>query len=100
MCEEFWFGSQQGQEVFLFSATSRLGLESTQSSLQWVLGALLPGIKRGRAWMRKIIHLLYPNYYFYDTRLIKLYETNQEPSSRESVIFEIRVMLAASCMHA
>jgi hypothetical protein len=46
MFEELWFDSQKGQEVFLFSATSRMGLEPTHFSLQWELGTLLSGIKR------------------------------------------------------
>jgi hypothetical protein len=51
MFEELWFDSQQGQEVFLFSATSRMGLEHNHSSLHWVLGALLSGIRRaGHGW--------------------------------------------------
>jgi hypothetical protein len=31
---------------FLFSMSSRLALESTQPPIQWVLGALSPGVKR------------------------------------------------------
>jgi len=51
MFEELWFDSQQGQEIFLFSATSRMGLEPTHSSLQWELGTLLSGIMRaGHGW--------------------------------------------------
>jgi hypothetical protein len=48
MFEELWFDSQQGQEVFLFTATSRMGLEPTHSSLQWLLGTILSGIKWAR----------------------------------------------------
>jgi hypothetical protein len=39
------FDSQQGLGIFLFTTTSILALESTQPSIQWVLGAFSLGIK-------------------------------------------------------
>jgi hypothetical protein len=49
--DRLWAGravldSQQGQEIFLFSTSSRLALGSTQPSIQWVPGALSPGVRR------------------------------------------------------
>jgi hypothetical protein len=40
------FDSQQGQEIFLYSAASHLALGPTQLPLQWVPGALSSGVKR------------------------------------------------------
>jgi hypothetical protein len=40
------FDSRQGQEIFLYSTTSRLTLEPTQPPIQWVPGALSPGVKQ------------------------------------------------------
>jgi hypothetical protein len=42
--EEYGFDSPQGQEIFLFSVTSRPALEPTQAPIQWV-----PGVKAGEA---------------------------------------------------
>jgi hypothetical protein len=39
-------GSNPGRgKIFLFSTPSRLALEPTQHSAQWVLGAISPGVK-------------------------------------------------------
>jgi hypothetical protein len=45
-----WFGWQaldswQGQEIYLYSVLSRLALVPTQSSVQWISGALSPRLK-------------------------------------------------------
>jgi hypothetical protein len=40
------FDSQQGQEIFLYSTVSRLALRPIQPPIQWVLGALSPGVKQ------------------------------------------------------
>jgi hypothetical protein len=45
MTEELVFDSQQGQEMFLFSITSRLALGSTQPLIQLVPGADFLGVK-------------------------------------------------------
>jgi hypothetical protein len=39
------FDSQQGQGFFQFITTSRPALGSTQPPIQWVPGALSPGVK-------------------------------------------------------
>jgi hypothetical protein len=38
-----------GVKTFLFDAESRSALEPAQPSIQWVAGALSPGVKRQRA---------------------------------------------------
>jgi hypothetical protein len=38
--------SRQGQGIFILATASRPALDSTQSPIQWVLGALSPGVKR------------------------------------------------------
>jgi hypothetical protein len=40
------FDSRQGQELFLFSTSFRPDLGLTQPPMQWVPGALFPGVKR------------------------------------------------------
>jgi hypothetical protein len=40
------FDSRQGQEVCIFSTASRPVLRPTQPAIQWVPGALSPGVKR------------------------------------------------------
>jgi len=45
MSEKSWFNSWQGCETFLCTKASILTLGSTQLSIQWVLGALSPGVK-------------------------------------------------------
>jgi len=45
MPEKSWFYSWQGCENFLCTKASVLGLGPTQLSIQWVLGALSPGVK-------------------------------------------------------
>jgi hypothetical protein len=40
------FDSWQGLGIFLFTTASRTALGPTQPPIQWVLGALSPGIKR------------------------------------------------------
>jgi hypothetical protein len=40
------FYSRQGEEISLFSTASRPGLGSTQPPIQWLPGALSPGMKR------------------------------------------------------
>jgi hypothetical protein len=42
------FDSQQGQRIFLLAPASRLALWPTQPCVQWVLGVLSPGVKRGQ----------------------------------------------------
>jgi hypothetical protein len=44
-----WISSPCRVTNFLFSSSSRLALESTQPPIQWVLGALSPGVK----WPRR-----------------------------------------------
>jgi hypothetical protein len=39
-------GSRQGQEIFIFSAASTPSMGATQSPIQWVTGAISPGVKR------------------------------------------------------
>jgi hypothetical protein len=46
MTEEWGFNSQQGQEIFLFFAASRLALLPTQSPFQWELGAVSMGVEQ------------------------------------------------------
>jgi hypothetical protein len=41
-----WSSSPVGGKNFLFSKSSRLALGSTQPPIQWVPGALSPGVKR------------------------------------------------------
>jgi hypothetical protein len=38
--------SAQGQEMFVFSIMSRSVLGPTEYPVQWVLGAVFPGVKR------------------------------------------------------
>jgi len=45
MSEKSWFNSWQGCETFLCTKPSVLALGPTQLSIQWVLGALSPGVK-------------------------------------------------------
>jgi hypothetical protein len=40
------FDSQQGKDIFLYSTASRPALRPTQLPIQWVLGALSPGVER------------------------------------------------------
>jgi hypothetical protein len=40
------FDSRQEQRNFLFASASRPALGSTQTPIQWVTGALFPGLKR------------------------------------------------------
>jgi hypothetical protein len=42
------FESRQGMGIFLFTTASRLALGPTQPPIQWVSGALSPGVKRSR----------------------------------------------------
>jgi hypothetical protein len=42
--EESWFDSRQGEDVFLFSETSRTALVPTQTLIQWVMVALSNGV--------------------------------------------------------
>jgi len=42
----WWFDSWQGLGIFLFFSISKLTLGSTQPPIQWVPGALSPGIKQ------------------------------------------------------
>jgi hypothetical protein len=42
------FDPRQGQRIFLLAPTSRSALGPTQPPMQWVPGALSPGVKRGR----------------------------------------------------
>jgi hypothetical protein len=44
--DEARFSSRQGQEIFLFSITSRPALGPTQAPVRWVPGALSPVLKR------------------------------------------------------
>jgi len=44
--DDWGFESQQQLGIFLFTTVSRLALGSTQSSVQWVPGALSLGVKR------------------------------------------------------
>jgi hypothetical protein len=39
------FNSRQGQEIFLYSTASRPALGLTQPPVQWMPGALSPGVK-------------------------------------------------------
>jgi hypothetical protein len=60
------FVPRRGQEIFLFYIASRPALGPTQLHIQWVLGALSPGIKRQR---RQADHpYLVPR-----SRIVKLY---------------------------
>jgi hypothetical protein len=43
--EEMGLNSQQEQEIFLFFTPARLALGPTHSPIQWVLGAILLGVK-------------------------------------------------------
>jgi hypothetical protein len=43
--EEPGFDSRQGEEIFLFSVTSRSALGPAQARIQWVSGAVSPGVK-------------------------------------------------------
>jgi hypothetical protein len=45
MTKELGFSSQKWQEIFLLSITSRLAIESTNLSVQWVPGPVSLGIK-------------------------------------------------------
>jgi hypothetical protein len=56
--EESWFDSRQGQEIFLLSTASRKALGSTQPPIQWVRGALSPGVKRAGAKLTIYFHLV------------------------------------------
>jgi hypothetical protein len=40
------FDCRQGQGIFLYSTAARPALEPTQPPIQWVSGALSPGVKR------------------------------------------------------
>jgi hypothetical protein len=46
MAGELGFDSQQGQEIFLFTAESRPALWPNQLLMQWVTGAISLGVKR------------------------------------------------------
>jgi hypothetical protein len=39
------FDSRREQEIFLFAAASRLAVGPTQPPVQWVVGAIFPGVK-------------------------------------------------------
>jgi hypothetical protein len=43
MTEQLWFGSQEVQEIFLFSKMSRLVLCPIELTIQWVSEALFSG---------------------------------------------------------
>jgi hypothetical protein len=46
MVEETVFYSRQGQEMFIFSTTSRLAVETTQTPIHWVPEAFSTEVKR------------------------------------------------------
>lgn len=48
MTDESAFESREGQEIFLFSKISRLGLGRTKSPIQWVSENHSPGVRRPR----------------------------------------------------
>jgi hypothetical protein len=41
-----WFDSRQGKVIFLYFTAPRPVLGPTKPPIQWVLGALSPGVKR------------------------------------------------------
>jgi hypothetical protein len=58
---------RQGQDIFVYSTTSRLALQPTQPPTQWVLGALSPGIS-GR-----VVNLTTHLHPVLRSRIVKLY---------------------------
>jgi len=47
---EFWCPAVAGKGFSLFTITFRLDLGSTQTLIQWVLGACFSGCKVARTW--------------------------------------------------
>jgi hypothetical protein len=45
MAKEFWFNSQQGEDIFVFSKVSRPAVRPTQPSIQWVRVLFFSGVK-------------------------------------------------------
>jgi hypothetical protein len=45
------FDPRHGQRIFPLASVSRTALGPTQTPVQWVLGVLSPGVKRGRGVM-------------------------------------------------
>jgi hypothetical protein len=56
--KESRLNSRQEQEIFLSSIMSRPALEPTQPPVQWVPGAVYPGIKRQGVKLTTLLHLV------------------------------------------
>jgi hypothetical protein len=96
------FNSWQGQEIFLFSTVSRPALGPTQPPIQWVTGALSPGVEWQGVKLITHLHLL-PR-----SRMVELYFLSPHTSPwhsaklikhKDNFVFTFYLFLVINSLH-